>query len=736
MKSLDEEKRKLIDIKEIEKSFQTGDRFTHVLKNISFEVYENEFLVIFGPSGCGKSTILHILMGLEKPDAGIVRFGEVDMWKMNSDDRADVRKRDMGIIYQKQNWIRSLTVAENVAISAQLLGLPKEEAIYKAEEMLKRVGIFDKSDYMPTELSAGEQQKMGLARSLVTDPKVIIADEPTGNLDVKSGQEMVNLLKDLTQNGITVIMVTHNPEYLRESDRTIFMLDGELYKEIITKQSDMDSVLKAIQTDLYDFIQGKGKRKQLENDRSFPITKFVENDMPGKNFFQSISYFLKFIFYFLINTFTLAIGFLIGKISVDKMKKFKERMTKVSSSREKDTHISESINVLDLTEISFQNLTMNKSRTSTTILGVSIGIGIIVFLLSIGYGLETLVINEVTRIQNQNAVEVSPIVGSNVELNDELLDSINQISGIKESFPLINSAAKSSFNGANTDLVVYGVPVGYLEQSQNIWLAGDSLNDSYNEIVINKEYLSILGGSANDILGKTVDLLMINQSVEIKEDSADASKPYKIVGVIDDGNPSVVYMNIDEMKNYVPEGYSQLTVIISDRTKLSEIRKQIEVLGFQTSSVMDTVSQVQSLFKNIRLGLVSLGIIAFTIAIIGMVNTLTVSLLERTREIGLLKTIGMKSDEIRTLFLNESMFMGLVGGIGGVILGLILGTLVSIVISIFSFTKGGGFIMINVLPWYMFIILPLVSSIVGYLTGLYPSNRAVKIPPLDTIRYE
>ena len=223
-------------------------------------------------------------------------------------------------------------------------------------------------------------------------------------------------------------------------------------------------------------------------------------------------------------------------------------MTKVSSSREKDTHISESINVLDLTEISFQNLTTNKSRTSTTILGVSIGIGIIVFLLSIGYGLENLVINEVTRIQNQNAVEVSPIVGSNVELNDELLDSINQISGIKESFPLINSAAKSSFNGANTDLVVYGVPVGYLEQSQNIWLAGDSLNDSYNEIVINKEYLSILGGSANDILGKTVDLLMINQSVEIKEDSADASKPYKIVGVIDDGNPSVVYMNIDEMK--------------------------------------------------------------------------------------------------------------------------------------------------------------------------------------------
>jgi len=111
-------------------------------------------------------------------------------------------------------------------------------------------------------------------------------------------------------------------------------------------------------------------------------------------------------------------------------------------------------------------------------------------------------------------------------------------------------------------------------------------------------------------------------------------------------------------------------------------------------------------------------------------------LLERTREIGLLKTIGMKSDEIRTLFLNESMFMGLVGGIGGVILGLILGTLVSIVISIFSFTKGGEFIMINVLPWYMFIILPLVSSIVGYLTGLYPSNRAVKIPPLDAIRYE
>jgi ABC-type lipoprotein export system ATPase subunit/ABC-type lipoprotein release transport system permease subunit len=736
MKNSEQEKRKLIDVKGIEKSFQTGDRFTHVLKNINFEVYENEFLVIFGPSGCGKSTVLHILMGLEKPDAGVVRFGGIDMWKMNSDDRADVRKRDMGIIYQKQNWVKSLTVVENVAISAQLLGLSKEEAIYKAEEMLKRVGILDKSDYMPSELSAGEQQKMGLARSLITDPKVIIADEPTGNLDVKSGKEMIDLLKDLTQNGITVIMVTHNPEYLREADRTIFMLDGELYKEIITKQSDMDSVLKAIQTDLDDFIQKNGKNKQLENNRSFPATKFVENDVPRKTFFQSIGYFLKFIFYFLINTLILLIGFLIGKISVDEMKKFNAKMTRVVSSIDKDTHISESINALDLTEISFQNLSTNKSRTSTTILGVSIGIGIIVFLLSIGYGLENLVINEVTRIQNQNAVEVSPIVGSNVELNDELLDSINQISGIKESFPLINSAAKSSFNGANTDLVVYGVPVGYLEQSQNTWLTGDSLDDSYNEIVINKEYLSILGGSANDILGKTVDLLMINQNLEGKEDSTDTSNTYKIVGVIDDGNPSVVYMNINEMKNYVPEGYSQLTIIISDKTEISNIRKQIEVLGFQTSSVMDTVSQVQSLFKNVRLGLVSLGLIAFTIAIIGMVNTLTVSLLERTREIGLLKTIGMKSDEIRTLFINESMFMGLAGGIGGVILGLVLGTIVSIVISIFSFTKDGSFIMINVLPWYMFIILPFASSIVGYLTGLYPSNRAVKIPPLDAIRYE
>lgn len=735
MNKSEKENKALITIKGIYKSFKTGDRYTRVLKNINLDICEDEFLVIFGPSGCGKSTILHALMGLEKPDAGTVEFGGIDMWKMNSDDRADVRKREMGIIYQQQNWIKALTVKENVAVSAQLLGATKEDASNKAMEMLDLVEMKDKADYIPTELSAGEQQKMGLARSLITNPKIIIADEPTGNLDVKSGQEMMTLLNKLTQNGITVVMVTHNPEYLKEADRTVFMLDGELYKEVITKKSNMEKVLTEIQKDISVFIKNEGKQDNTNPGNVAPI-KFVENDFPKRKLFQEIGYFFKFVFRFLQDTFALAYVLMIQKLAPRKAEDTRRRVTQLCVDSSNDKNISKSINPLELTELSFKNLSVKKSRTYITILGVSLGMGFIVFLLSIGYGLERLVINEVTKVQDQNAIEVSPIVGSNVELNDDMLDSIKQIGGVKETYPLVNSAARLSFNGANTDVVVYGIIAGYLEESQSSLLSGKYLDGNSNEdVVINKDYLTVLGESVGGIIGKSIDLQMVGDNVGVADGALDHGT-YKVVGVVDDGNPAVIYMNMGEMKNYISEGYSQLTVIVSENSEVPTVRKQVEVLGFETSSVMDTVSQVQSLFQYVRLGLALLGIIAFIIAILGMINTLTVSLLERTKEVGLLKTIGMKSDEIRTLFINESMLMSLAGGIGGVVVGGIGGFLVSLVISIISVTKGSGIVMINFLPWYMIIAIPLISSLIGFLTGLYPSNRAVKIPALDAIRYE
>ncbi len=220
----------IIKVNNISKSFHVGTQDVPVLKSISFEVKEKDFLIIFGPSGCGKSTLLHLILGLEEPTAGSVIFLDKDIWrKTTEDERSDFRKNHIGMVYQQPNWIRSLTVAENVAFPLLLLGQKKAENLAKAKKILETIGMVEWSGYIPTELSSGQQQKVSLARALITNPEVIIADEPTGNLDFESGQELMELLVKLNkEHEKTVVMVTHDLEYLKFSKSAIRMFNGEI----------------------------------------------------------------------------------------------------------------------------------------------------------------------------------------------------------------------------------------------------------------------------------------------------------------------------------------------------------------------------------------------------------------------------------------------------------------------------------------------------------------------------
>lgn len=219
----------IINIKDVSKSFNIGSQTVKVLKEIEFPVEEGDFMIIFGPSGCGKSTLLHTILGLESPSQGQILFLEEDLYKnTNEDDRALLRKKYVGMVYQQPNWVKALSVLENVSFPLIMLGIDPETAEIKALEMLKQVGMEDWADYVPTELSSGQQQKVSLARALINDPKVIIADEPTGNLDFDSGQEMMTLLQNFNKKGKTIIMVTHDLEYLKFAKTGVKMLDGKV----------------------------------------------------------------------------------------------------------------------------------------------------------------------------------------------------------------------------------------------------------------------------------------------------------------------------------------------------------------------------------------------------------------------------------------------------------------------------------------------------------------------------
>lgn len=228
------------------KSFEVGPQTIEVLKDINFSIQNGEFLVIFGPSGCGKSTLLHILLGLEAPTKGELLFKDKNIYLDNEDSRADIRKNYMGMVYQQPTWIKSQSVIQNVAIPLLMLGISSEEAMSKAEEKLKIVKMEDWADYFPMELSSGQQQKVSLARSLMNDPELLVADEPTGNLDTISGQELMNLLSDLHDDGKTIIMVTHDLEYLNYADRIFYMLDGRVEREFDKNidQIDIQALMK------------------------------------------------------------------------------------------------------------------------------------------------------------------------------------------------------------------------------------------------------------------------------------------------------------------------------------------------------------------------------------------------------------------------------------------------------------------------------------------------------------
>jgi len=222
----------IINAERIGKSFNVGDQLVPVLKDINLKVNKGDFLVIFGPSGCGKSTLLHILLGLEVPTKGVISVLNKNIYDENEDGRSVFRKSHIGMVYQQPHWIKSLSVIENLYFPLTMVREPEQSRIKKAQEMLKMLQMEKWADYNPNELSSGQQQRISLARALITDPEIIIADEPTGNLDYESGIELMELLKNVNkQTGKTVIMVTHDLEYMRFAKTALRMLDGQVVEE-------------------------------------------------------------------------------------------------------------------------------------------------------------------------------------------------------------------------------------------------------------------------------------------------------------------------------------------------------------------------------------------------------------------------------------------------------------------------------------------------------------------------
>jgi len=218
----------LIRMEELSRVFHTDEVETHALSQIDLEIHQGEYVAIAGPSGCGKTTLLSILGLLDAPTSGRYEFEGTEVGRLSVQDRAKIRNRRIGFVFQAFNLIGELTVYENIELPLTYRGMSSAERKRRVEEAIERVGMTHRMKHFPAQLSGGQQQRVGVARAIVGDPPILLADEPTGNLDSKNGAAVMDLLGDLHSTGTTLCIVTHDPRYADHAERTIHLFDGKV----------------------------------------------------------------------------------------------------------------------------------------------------------------------------------------------------------------------------------------------------------------------------------------------------------------------------------------------------------------------------------------------------------------------------------------------------------------------------------------------------------------------------
>jgi len=226
------EKKPIIELKDVWKTYHVGETIVQALRGLSLEVFKYDFLAVQGPSGSGKSTAMNLIGCLDIPTKGAIYLDSQNIASLEESELAQIRGRKIGFIFQQFNLINTLTALENVMLPLIFQEMPQQKRIARAESVLKKVGLTERMHHKPTQLSGGQQQRVAIARALAVDPEVILADEPTGNLDSKMGKEIMDLLKDLNKKEKkTVVLVTHDDKLAKMTDRIAFLKDGKILKE-------------------------------------------------------------------------------------------------------------------------------------------------------------------------------------------------------------------------------------------------------------------------------------------------------------------------------------------------------------------------------------------------------------------------------------------------------------------------------------------------------------------------
>lgn len=391
--------------------------------------------------------------------------------------------------------------------------------------------------------------------------------------------------------------------------------------------------------------------------------------------------------------------------------------------------------------LAYKNLMVKKSRTIFTVAGVVIGIGAIMFLVSLGYGLQKLVTEQVVQFDAFYIVDVTAGDSNVIKLGNESKEKIQGVTLVDRIGSGIDLAGKVKIGSSATDAVFYAVDKNFTDFEKISVDEGSfmSMADNSKDIVLSKSVLNLLGvKDTKALLGQEIssDLIVTKNLTSDGNSKNITDQKFRLVGIINDENLPYAYIPIQTALNSGAANYSSLKVKIKDKDKVDVLRKTIENMGYKTDHVSDTLTQINQIFSILKIALGITGFIAMVVALLGMFNTLTISLLERMREVGYLKIIGARNRDIFLLFSVESILIGILGGIFGIIIGFIIQSSINSIISTMAVKYGAFPIKIFFTPTYFALAMFGFALIIGFLTGLYPARRAVRVKPLDVLRYE
>lgn len=392
---------------------------------------------------------------------------------------------------------------------------------------------------------------------------------------------------------------------------------------------------------------------------------------------------------------------------------------------------------IDILRIAFSTFTNNRMRTLLTVIGVAIGISSIVYLVSIGYGLQQITIGDIQSIKALTTYDVTTGSSEILALDKNAAESFKKINNITSVNQLISMSGQVTLDGKKTDALFNNASAEYLDLDDPKMVVGDKYtNNTDANIVVTQVTVNALNIKATDIVGKKITANFYMPNPTDNQKPTEIIKEYTVVGVINDTSASYVYIPTDGL--IIPDGisFNSIKVRVDASKNMQGVKEQLIKLGFKTTSIGEKIDQMNKIFNIAQIVLLIFGAIALIVASIGMFNTLTISLLERTKDIGIMKALGATDKSIYAIFLAESTIISIAGGLVGIILAMILGVATNVFLSALAVRAGGDKVAIFQPPMAFVLIIFAFSIVVGVLTGLYPSRRAARIDPLDALRYE